>query len=296
MISFVIPARDEEPAVLRRTVDELYATTPAAEREVIVVDDGSEVPVAGLPAEVELLRNQQPAGVSRARRLGCGLARGDVLVCLDAHMTFDAGWLERMLAHVDSGSLLCAAFWDYERVVGGCYGADFEWSAVRNYDAGIHPGFSPRHRREPLGSGAPEVPMALGACYMIQRSSYEALGGFSPLFRVWGGDEQDMSLRAWMAGLGVRCVTGARVGHLSRRRAPYPVYFDHLEFNQLAMIRASFDYRTVRRLEAAFEPLPGTVRTWIEQADLTSWRPVVQRVRKMTDDDFFNRFVPGLTT
>jgi hypothetical protein len=296
MISFVITARDEQAAVVRRTVDELRSTTPAAERELIVIDDGSESPVAGLPADVEVVRAAVPAGVSRARRLGCELAAGSVLVCLDAHMTFDVQWLDTMLEHVDSASLLCAAFWDYERLGRGYYGADFEWCAVRDYDAGVHPGFRPRHRSRPAGAGAPEVPMALGACYMLLRSSYEALGGFSPLFRTWGADEQDLSLRAWMARLGVRCVTDARVGHLSRAHAPYPVYFDQLEFNQLAMIRAAFDYRTVHRLEAFFEPLPGTVRSWLDQADLRSWRPVVQRARQMTDHEFLARFVPELAT
>lgn len=296
MISFIITVRDEQPAVLRRTVDELRATTPAAEREIIVVDDGSELPLGGLPGDVQVVRNATPTGVSRARRAGCELAGGSVLVCLDAHMTFDARWLDRMLRHVDSGSLLCASFWDYERVDRGYYGADFEWCAVRDYAAGVHPGFRPRHRRGPAGAGAPEVPMLLGACYMVRRSSYEALGGFSPLFRTWGADEQDLSLRAWMAGLGVRCVADARVGHLSRPHAPYPVYFDHLEFNQLAMIRAAFDYRTVHRLEASFEPLPETVRTWIEAAELRSWRRVVQCARQMTDNEFLDRFVPELVT
>lgn len=294
MISFVITARDESPAVLRRTVDELRATTPAGEREILVVDDGSVAPVAGMPEDVQVVRNAEPTGVSLARRLGCDLATGNELVILDAHMTFDPGWLAPMLDHVDSGALLCAAFWDYERKLGASYGADFEWCAVRDYDAGRHPGLWPRHRHEPAPRGAVAVPMALGACYMLQRSSYETLGGFSPLFRIWGADEQDLSIRAWMADLGVMCVPGARVGHLSRRAFPYPVCFDVLEFNQLALIRSVFDYRTVRLMEVAFDPLPGTICTWLDEANLSAWRPVVQRARRMTDREFLDRFVGDL--
>ena len=67
--------------------------------------------------------------VSKARRQGCDVASGAVLVCLDAHMTFDPSWLDRMLAHVESGALLCSAFWNYERTVCHCFGADFTWCA-----------------------------------------------------------------------------------------------------------------------------------------------------------------------
>lgn len=294
MISYVIPSREESPDVLGRTVDELRETSSDYEHEIIVVDDGSSVPVRGLPAEVEVLRNIEPLGASRARRRGCELARGGVLVSLDAHMTFDTDWLTRMLAHVDSGALLCSAYWDYERAVGACYGADLQWCGVRDYDAALSPGLRPAPRTEFPGPGAHEVPMALGACYMMLRSSYELLGGFSPLFRVWGAEEQDLSMRAWMAGLGVRCVADARVGHLSRRSFPYPVHYDYLEFNQLAMIRSLFDYRTVRVLEAFFEPVSDPVRAWLAATDLATWRPVVQHVRQCTDSELFQRFVPEL--
>src|SRR5262249_8377230 len=152
--------------------------------------------------------------VSRARRLGAALAEGDVLVWLDAHMTFAADWLPRMLAHVDTGALLCSAFWDYDRARCHCWGAEFVWSAERDYPRQRSPGFALRHRTSYPGPGAVDVPMVIGACYMMRRDGYERLGGCSPLFKVWGVDEQDLSARAWMAGVGVKCVTAAQVGHL----------------------------------------------------------------------------------
>jgi glycosyltransferase involved in cell wall biosynthesis len=294
VISFVITAREERAEVLRRTIEELRATTPRREREILIVDDGSSTPVAGLAREVQVVRNAQPIGVSRARRRGCALASGDVLVCLDAHMSFGEGWLDRMLAHVESGALLCSAFWDYDRETCHCFGADFEWCGQRDYDAQRYPGFRFRHRVRPPARAAVEVSMAIGACYMLLRSSYEALGGFCPLFRVWGADEQDLSARAWMAGLGVRCVTGACVGHLWRPAFPYPVHFEDLEFNQLALIHSVFDEETIELLCRAFAPLPERVREWLDERELAAWREVVQSARRYEDEDFFLRFVPGV--
>lgn len=136
--------------------------------------------------------------------------------------------------------------------------------------------------------------MIIGACYMMLRSSYQQLGGCSPLFLVWGADDQDISARAWIAGFGVRCVTGAKVGHLSRTTFPYPVHFEHLEFNQLAMVRTIFEERTVQVLEGHFKPFPEVVERWLEQTDFSGFRKVIQSSRHMSDAEFFRRFAPGV--
>ena len=101
-----------------------------------------------------------------------------------------------------------------------CWGAEFVWCGERDYEAGRIPGFAFRHRTEFPGEGAVEVPMVIGACYMVLRESYERFSGFSPFLRVWGTQEPDISLRAWITGVGTKCVTGAKVGHFSRSKFP----------------------------------------------------------------------------
>jgi GT2 family glycosyltransferase len=292
MISFLITARNESQSVLNTTIVGLLETTAQHPREIIVIDDGSDVPVAFMDPEVRLIRNDEPIGVSRSRRFAASLASGDVLVWLDAHMTFAPDWLDHMLKYVDSGALLCSAFWDYELSTCHCWGADFLWCGERNYWQGRYPGFELRHRTQFPGPGAVEVSMIVGACYMTLRSSYEEFGGCSPLFRVYGVDEQDLSARAWMAGRGVKCVTRAKVGHLSRSAFPYPVHFEHLEFNQLAMVRTLFEQQTVELLERYFKPFPEVVEQWINQTDFSGFREQVQSRRRMSDEEFFRRFAP----
>ncbi len=257
-----------------------------------MIDDGSDVPIPNLPADVHVIRNPHSIGVSQARRYGAAIATGDILVWLDAHMTFAPDWLDHMLMYVESGALLCSAFWDYELSTCYCWGADFVWCSQRNYAAQCCPGFGLQHRTRFPGYGAMDVPMVIGACYMMQRESYEKLGGFSPLFCVWGVDEQDMSARAWLTGFGVKCVTSTRVGHLWRPSFPYPVQFEHLEFNQLAMVRTVFEEETVQALKEFFEPIPAQVRKWLEECDVSGWRQIVQSNRRIGDEEFFHRFVP----
>jgi GT2 family glycosyltransferase len=298
LASIVITTRDEDPRMLQATLEGLHSTTRHISTDVIVVDDGSAAAV--LPDSVfgehivRLLRNPQPLGVCESRRAGALLARGERLVWLDAHMSFGEGWLEQMLVHSDPGSVVCSPFWTYDLATCMCWGADFVWNPSRDYRDGKYPGFGLRHRVAKPATAVVEVPVMIGACYAMHRKTYDSLGGFCPHFRVWGIDEQDLSARAWMAGMRVACATHAQVGHFVRQSFPYPVQFEHLEFNQAVMFRSLFEPATIKRMSHHFEPLPPLVESWLQATDLSDWRKSVQRRRKMTDAEFFDRFVPDL--
>ena len=128
---------------------------------------------------------------------------------------------------------------------------------------------------------------------MMLRASYEEIGGFSPVLRVWGSADMDLSVRSWMAGKGVKCVTGANVGHLVKSKFQYPVRWEHVEFNKVAMIRTVFHELTASKLEQMMRPLPEKVQTWLTRVDFSPWRSVVQSHRKISDPEFFRRFVPN---
>jgi glycosyltransferase involved in cell wall biosynthesis len=86
-VSFIITSRDEDPAMLAATLAGLRATTDHVSHEIVIVDDGSRVPVttaaappaAAAPGRVErVVRNVAPLGVCASRRLGASIATGDV--------------------------------------------------------------------------------------------------------------------------------------------------------------------------------------------------------------------------
>jgi glycosyltransferase involved in cell wall biosynthesis len=108
-ISVVIPAYDEAeslPDLLVRLMPQLEAV--ASTSEVIVVDDGSRdgtagvVRALGLPGvHVERLRVNR--GKSAALRAGLALAKGDVIVLMDADGQDDPAELGRLVAALDDG-------------------------------------------------------------------------------------------------------------------------------------------------------------------------------------------------
>lgn len=292
-ISFIIAVRDEPDEFLDATLEGLLRTSNSYRREIVLVDDCSIVPIQIELPDILVVRNAEPIGSARSRRTGASFASGDVLSFLDPHMTFAPDWLDKMMAHVDSGELLCSAWWDYELTRCHCWGADFCWCGDRDYASGRCPGFDFRHRTVFPGDRAVEVPMLIGANYMMLRSSYERIGGFSPFFRTWGRLEQDLCLRAWIVGVGVKCVTNARVGHFSRKKFPYKVSWEDIEFNQMVTVRTAFEESTSSQLERLMQP-PGQVKNWLDETDFNAWRESIQSRRVITDRELFERLIPDL--
>jgi glycosyltransferase involved in cell wall biosynthesis len=114
-VSFVITARNENPAVVASTVSGIVTTAAGVCHEIVIVDDASTEPVDITGAGVTIIRHSDPIGVTRAREAGTNVTTANILFWLDAHMTFEPGWLQAMLREVDSGALLCAPWRDYDR-------------------------------------------------------------------------------------------------------------------------------------------------------------------------------------
>ena len=105
LLTFVVPVYDTEPSMLRECIDSLLAVQLApGEREVLVVDDGSErVDVAkvveGMGAGVHVMRREHE-GVSSARNAGMEQAQGEYVQFVDADDSLDAACYARCLEAV----------------------------------------------------------------------------------------------------------------------------------------------------------------------------------------------------
>jgi glycosyltransferase involved in cell wall biosynthesis len=177
-ISVVIPTFNEKE-VLEDCIESLGAQT-YTDFEIIVVDDGSK------DGTFEILKNlkktlpnfkftkQHHGGAGAARNLGAKLANGEILVFVDADMTFNENFLEKLVSPIEKG-IVKGTFSKEEYVANW----DNVWARCWNVNEGWE-----EKRRHP--KNYPDKQPVFRA---ILKKEFDRVGGFTP-----GGYNDDWSL------------------------------------------------------------------------------------------------------
>jgi len=221
----------------RRHLERLLPSLPAAvgslTTQVIVVDNGSTDGTAELLARhpaVVVQRNPDNRGITRARNQALLLARGAMVVMLDADTVPQPGSLAALVAHLDANPAV------------GLVGAQ-----LLNPDGSIQEScrtvpspLLPFLRRPPFDrlfehsslvdrhlmrdfdhAGSRRVDWVMGACQCYRADLLPVLGVYDERIFSHGGEDTDWCLRVWKAGLEVHYVPAARVehayGHFTRK-------------------------------------------------------------------------------
>lgn len=207
-VSVIIPAWNLHE-MTAQAVESVRATCGG---EVIVVDNGSDPPIEMLDTTI---RNDANEGFARACNQGAKAASGDVLVFLNNDTVCRQGWLDAMLARF-SPEVIVGAHLLYPD------GGTQHSGVFFRRNQGLLEAFN---RTQPAPSG--EVPGVTGACLMIGRDRFEALGGWDETFRN-AYEDVDLILRHRQAGGRVWFESTAEVVHFESRT---PGRFDHVSHN-----------------------------------------------------------------
>ena len=201
-ISVIIPTRDRRAllcALLCALLDSL-AREPGArdDVEVIVVDeascDGTAAAVTERHPWVRLEVGEKPMGPSAARNRAARLARGRLLLFLDADGEVAPGWLAAMLSADDGHTVLLGNVVDF---VGG------RVQSVPRRSTFL--GKSLRCRPERANAGP--------SCNLgVPKALFDALGGFDEELPYYFEDS-DLCIRAKRAGAKFRFVSAAEFRH-----------------------------------------------------------------------------------
>ncbi|KAM7063999.1 polypeptide N-acetylgalactosaminyltransferase 15 [Molossus nigricans] len=225
--SVILCFHDEAWSTLLRTVHSILDTAPRALlKEVILVDDLSQRGqlktalseyVARLEG-VKLLRSNKRLGAIGARMLGATRATGDVLVFMDSHCECHPGWLEPLLSRIAG---------DRSRVVSPVIDV-IDWKtfqyhpskdpqrAVLDWKLDLHwEALSESKRKDLLSPISPiRSPVVPGGVVAMDRHYFQNTGAFDPLMSLRGGENLELSLKAWLCGGSVEILPCSRVGHI----------------------------------------------------------------------------------
>jgi glycosyltransferase involved in cell wall biosynthesis len=222
-ISIIIPTYNRAQ-ILPRLIDALAAQTyPAAQFEIVIVDDGSNDGTqevlrrlsASLPDRLIWTR-QENAGPGVARNLGARTARGDLLYFIDDDCLPDPDWLQRA-----SGT-----FASYRRPTALTSGI-----SVANPDDPLNWYF----RRQSEIVQASELAAEAHACTevvpgncMMHREDFWAVGGNDADRRV--GETEGMSRQMLALGITMMYVPQLRLPHLIEHRQTPADYFRYYAY------------------------------------------------------------------
>ena len=184
MISVIIPTYNEK-GVFEECVESLGEQN-LSNFEIVVVDDGSTDSTFQVASELKIKKDSIASrvklkiihgahlGAGAARNLGAKCAKGEILVFVDADMTFDAGFLKNLTAPITTGKTKGTFSKDeyvsnWDNIWARCWNINEGWEPKQRHPAN-YPDFQPVFRA-------------------ILKSEFDRVGGFTP-----GGYDDDWSL------------------------------------------------------------------------------------------------------
>jgi len=240
--SAVIVSYDESPEQIQTAVQSLLDQTHPP-GEVLVIDNGGQGErlarsLGDFDGGVTVINPGSNIGYAPAVNLAASRARGDYLLTLNPDARAEPDCLERLAALADS---------DPEILLVGAQ-IMLEDGLTRNAGANpLHPtGISPAGGHgQPRERGGPrDVAVVSGACCLIRRAAFQALGGFVDEFFVFY-DDPDMGWRALIAGMRVVfCPSAIAIhGYGFTRRGSEKWFW--LERNRLFSVLTNYEGRTL---------------------------------------------------
>lgn len=192
--SIIIPVWNNA-ALTQQCLQALAEVTDGASYEVVVVDNGStdgvETFLRNLGGDVQVIRNEQNLGFSKACNQGARAARGEFLVFLNNDTIPLTGWLSALVeearAHADVAVVGSKLLFEDGTIQHAGVAFSREWFLPYHLYRGGNAHAACVSRRR-------ELQCVTAACMLVRRTVFEQAGGFDEGYRN-GFEDVDLCLK-----------------------------------------------------------------------------------------------------
>ncbi|ABB14482.1 glycosyltransferase family 2 protein [Carboxydothermus hydrogenoformans] len=284
MLTSIIIISYNEGQWLRKTVESFLAAKTGIPFEIIVIDDGSTDQStvflnSGNFKNIDLIKLPR-SGVTRAKNAGANKARGEVLIFSDAHILVEDFWLEKMLEDLQEKTILSplvVSLLEPQRVGMGLTFNNELLPCWRSYTT----------------NSVEDVPVLPGGFMLIKKNDFIALGGYDEGLKIWGYDDCEFSLRAWLMGFNLLVTPRTKVFHLFRSGQIYKGYNENVLFNLGRLACLHFKPQRIVKVLNKVSRFPfgaKIIEDLASEQKLWQQREHYLKVRVKDDDWYFKRF------
>lgn len=288
--SIIIPCKNEVNT-LKATVDSIINSKNITRYEIIVVDDASiDLSTEFLRADMNkhiykdiILIRVDNVGCAVARNAGVKVAKGKYLFFCDAHIKVEDRWLDNMVSTLENNNadLVSPCIVDMSNPLAECYGGtwkdkfQFNWLLTKP-------------------KGITEIPMAGAAALGISKEIFKKISGFNDFFQVYGMEDQELCIKAWLYGYKLVVNPNVKVQHLFRIKHPYQITTANVIFNILCL---SYCHFRKERIVKTIDIVKSSPFFDIASADIKLNMGLIMKEREKyfneriySDDFFFEKF------
>ncbi len=240
-VSIIIPCKNEVNT-LKSTVDHIMNSNNSCSFEIIVVDDASndlstEFLRSPLNKDIYkdvILIKTNNTGCAGARNAGAKIAKGNYLFFCDAHIKVVDRWLDNLVntlknnnAHIVAPCIVNMKNINMTNATAATYGMTCDDGLRAIWLTG-------------KTNNVTEIPFACGCAFGITREVFEKINGFDHIFQVYGSEDFEICLKAWLYGYRVVVNPEVIVQHFFKTVHEYKISTSNVIFNILCLAYSHF--------------------------------------------------------
>jgi glycosyltransferase involved in cell wall biosynthesis len=283
LVSLIMPVKNEGENI-KNTIESAFSVKTDCDFEIVVVDDDSQDECCSFlddnkNEKIKKIKTEG-LGAANARNAGADHAEGDIFIFCDAHIFFEDYWIERLIEPIQKGIADATNPGIADAANPKSIGFGYTWN--ENLD----PKWNIEREKNPY-----PVPLLAGGCLAISREAFEDIDGFERGFRVWGREDEEISLKLWLFGYKCYIVPDVTILHIFRPQAPFELKWDHINYNSLRMAMLHLNYGRVIKLAQRLKYSSKTkLMAELLQSDILEKRALYEQKRKYDDDWYMKKF------